>query len=301
MTRICPYCSLTSHQEQKSDSFIIKKGSFYRKSDRKQVQRYKCTLCLNNFCSSTLGFSYNQKKRQINGSVFSLLSAGVSLRESARVLKINKKTVSRKLSILGRISYRKMRAINNLKFQNKKIESLQFDDMETFEHTKMKPISIALAVEENTRLILDFKACKQPAKGLLAQKSRDKYGKREDERPQYRKKLFKALKGLVIEKVQIKSDESTHYIKDIKTYFPLSMHIRFKGRRGCVVGQGELKAGGFDPLFSLNHTAAMARYKMSRLIRKTWSTTKKIEGLRHHFSIMALQHNLRILKKLKQI
>ncbi len=43
----------------------------------------------------------------------------------------------------------------------------------------------------------------------------------------------------------------------IKAILDPSSHQRFKGRRGCIVGQGELKVGGFDPLFSLNHTYAM--------------------------------------------
>ena len=35
-----------------------------------------------------------------------------------------------------------------------------------------------------------------------------------------------------------------------------------KGRRGCVIGQGELKRGGYDPLFALN-----LNYALSAIIR----------------------------------
>jgi hypothetical protein len=47
-----------------------------------------------------------------------------------------------------------------------------FDEMETFEHTKMKPISITVAVTEKTRLIVATKVASMPAKGLLAERSR---------------------------------------------------------------------------------------------------------------------------------
>ena len=291
MKQTCPYCSPETLLNSNLEHPILKAGSFYRSSDRKRVQRYKCKLCLSYFCSSALTSNYAQKKRHINGQVFALLAGGVSLRESARILKVNRKTIARKLKTLGMVSKRKLKEFNS---QQVKATAIQFDDLETFEHTKCKPVAIGLAVEEDSRRILDFQICKQPAKGLLVKKSLKKYGKRTDERPKFRKKLFKNLKSLVIEQVQIKTDESTHYIKDIKKNFPKGIHFQYKGRRGCVVGQGELKAGGFDPLFSLNHTAAMARYKMSRLVRRTWCTTKKIESLRHHFAIMALQHNLRL-------
>jgi hypothetical protein len=42
--------------------------------------------------------------------------------------------------------------------------------------------------------------------------------------------------------------------------------IEGKARRQ---GNGELKKIGFDPLFSFNHTAAMLRDSVSRLVRQT--------------------------------
>lgn len=289
MKRICPYCSPNKISIQDSDYCIIKAGSFYRKSDRKTVQRYKCGLCLNNFSSSTLSIAYGQKKRNLNAKIARQLVASTSLRETARVLKINRKTVSRKLKIMGMVARRKLKEFNCSRLI---CSAIQFDDMETFEHTKCKPISITLAVEEGTRRILDFQISQMPAKGLLVKKAMQKYGLRVDDRSKARRVLLNNLKQLVEKNVIIKTDESTHYTKDVKRFFPDAKHLKYKGRRGCVVGQGELKSGGFDPLFSLNHTAAMARYKISRLVRRTWSTTKHIERLKDHFALMSLHHNL---------
>jgi hypothetical protein len=90
--------------------------------------------------------------------------------------------------------------------------------------------------------------------------------------------------------VVIKSDENPHYPPLIRGIFPRGEHLRYKGRRGCVVGQGELKRGGFDPLFSLNHTAAMFRANVNRLFRRTWCTTKKRESLAAHLALYAIHH-----------
>jgi hypothetical protein len=57
------------------------------------------------------------------------------------------------------------------------------------------------------------------------------------------------------------------------------------------VGQGELKRGGFDPLFSLNHTAAMFRDRLKRLSRRTWCTTKRPDRLQLLLDLYAWYHN----------
>lgn len=210
------------------------------------------------------------------------------MRETARVLQINRKTVNRKMIFMGLKAKAELKEFNS-KF--KKSTSVLFDDMETFEHTKCKPISIGLMVEDKTRRILGYNVARMPAKGLLAKLSIKKYGKREDERPIKRSILFSELKSLIDEMSVIKSDECPFYYKYIQRHFPRAIHKKFKGRASAVTGQGELKKVGYDPLFSLNHTCATLRARTSRLIRKTWCTTKKIENLDLHLAIVCLRHN----------
>jgi hypothetical protein len=56
-------------------------------------------------------------------------------------------------------------------------------------------------------------------------------------------------------------------------------------------------------MFSFNHTAAMTRANINRLIRQTWCTSKKIENLHAHFGMYQMWHNEGILAngKLKNI
>jgi hypothetical protein len=102
---------------------------------------------------------------------------------------------------------------------------------------------------------------------------------------------------LICEDAVIRSDENPHYVEDVKKHFPGCQHISHKGRRGCVTGQGELKRGGFDPLFTLNHTCAMVRDNLKRLARRTWCTTKKPERLQGQLTLYAMYHNEFLLKK----
>lgn len=283
----CPRCKL---RPLPSDPrrFFVKCGFFRRRSDQKWVQRFKCKDCRKVFSSACFDPCYRQNKRHLNPSIFNQLSSGTSQRRTAYLLNINRKTVKRKFLFLGRQSLLQLRKFN-LVFAKAGI--VEFDDLETFEHSKCKPISVTLAVEGKSRRILGFSVSKMPAKGLLAQKALKKYGSRPDERTKGRKNLFCALRGLVDDNALIKSDQNPHYPEDVKTYFKEAVHITFKGRRGAITGQGELKKIPFDPLFGLNHTCAKMRADINRLIRKTWSTTKKIDRLRYHLAIFSVYHN----------
>lgn len=266
----------------------MKHGKFRRKSDRAWVQRFICLSCNKSFSRATFDPCFRQLKRHLNAEVFNHLSSGVSQRRLAYLLDINRKTIKRKFLFLGFQSLQNLRRFN-LKFPL--AEKIEFDDLETFEHTKMKPISVTLAVESLSRRILGFSVSRMPCKGLLAKKSIKKYGFRKDERAKGRNNLFFSLKGLVHPRAVVKSDQNPHYPADVQKYFPKSVHIAVKGSRGVVTAQGELKKVVFDPLFSLNHTCAKLRADINRLIRKTWCTTKKIERLRLHLAIYAEYHN----------
>lgn len=211
----------------------------------------------------------------------------------AKVLKINRKTVARKLQFLGEEAKRRnLKQLAALPLA----EEFQFDDLETSEHTKLKPVSVKAVVEKGSRRVLWFEVAQMPAKGKIAKLSRKKYGYRKDKRPEAAHRLFKTIQNHVSPSPKITTDQDPRYTKFVRRYFPKAEHETVKGRRACVVGQGELKAGGFDPLFSLNHTFAMFRDNLNRLTRRTWATTKKLECLTHHLHIYVWYHNNQLIQ-----
>ena len=92
----------------------------------------------------------------------------------------------------------------------------------------------------------------------------------------------------------IKSDQNPHYADDVRRFFSKCKYVTYKGRAPRSNGLGELKKGGFDPLFSLNHTCATLRAKANRLFRRTWCTTKKPDRLDLHLALVTLHHNLQL-------
>jgi hypothetical protein len=177
-------------------------------------------------------------------------------------------------------------------YEKKPLSSIQFDDLETSEHSKCKPLSVALAVDPIHRKILRFEVSQMPAKGKLAAIAVRKYGYRKDDRPQGWDRLMVGLKSCVTTHATFASDENPHYPKHVLKHHPEVKHVTVKGGRGAIVGQGELKKLKFDPLFSLNHSCAMLRANLNRLFRRTWCTTKTRVGLIDHLYLYIVYHNL---------
>ena len=288
-----PECILAQLPGLKSGS-VVASGSYFRSSDSKKVKRFYCKYCYLYFSHASSNACRNQKKRRINLKLYELICSGVSQRRAALILRVNRKTVVRRFRFLAEEARRsEARRIQNI--ASNSVRAIQFDDLETSEHTKCKPLSVALAIEPSSRQILGFQVSQMPAKGLLAKKAKRKYGYRKDLRSTGWSKLLQDLKGTLHEEIIITSDDNPHYPKYLRMHYPKATHIQVKGGRGCITGQGELKKLYFDPLFSLNHTCAMLRANLNRLFRRTWCTSKNIQGLRDHLAIYMKFHNTRLI------
>ena len=282
-------CPNSDCYEDKLGNQVVRHGYFQARYQTRPLRRYRCKQCGKTFSAATFNPCFKQKKRYLNPKIKRMLCSSNSQRRIAKILKCTKNTVARKFHFLAQ----QARGEFEGSFALEDYLEVQFDEMETFEHTNAKPLSISLMVNRE-RKILGFQVAKfRPKTKRLAIISEKKYGRRPDERREKLEKLYEKIlkKNPQFNPATIKSDMCPFYPKVVKKYFPRTKHETFKGRRAAVVGQGELKEKGFDPLFSLNHTCAMIRYGMSRLVRKTWCTTKKISALEDHLYIYASFHN----------
>lgn len=269
-------------------------GFYSRSSDCKTITRRFCSSCGRSFSSATTSSCFKQHKRRINSRLAELLSSGVSQRRSAMLLKVNRKTIKRKLDFLGLQA--KLRHFNFLKtFKEDDLAHLQFDDLITSEHTKLKPLRLSVVVTKK-RKIIGATLSEIPAFGKRAAYSRLKYGRRKDEHYQNLHELWQTLAPILPAEGRVDSDKHKNYEPIIKRFLPKWEHRRYQGIRGTTAGQGELKSHTRDPLFSINHTFAMFRANINRLFRRTWNTTKDPAALMNHFWIYADFHNSRLVR-----
>ena len=265
----------------------VKLGFFVRKSDGRRIQRWRCPKCLKATSNAVRSPCYGQNKRHLNPRIRDLLCSAVSQRRIALLLKVSRLTVARKFIFLS-----KQAALENKKLKPQELlKELYVDEMEDRIHTKLKPVSIALAVSEQ-RKILSHRVAKIRPKNLkLNQLSKSKYPSWIPTDRKRFKELVSSLKQTVHPEAKFYSDSKSSYCKPIQKSFPKSRHYRYPSRRAVVAGQGEMKEGGRDPLFALNHTCASLRANINRLIRRTWCTSKKMEALSAHIELYTWFHN----------
>lgn len=281
---MCPHCN--------NSKAIIKKSGFYSKKCGRspRIQRYFCHSCKKSFSNQTATLTFRDQKPHVYSHVFRLACSSMSQRRMAELLNLHRDTVARKIKKLAREARRQTQMTR----PSIKAEHVIFDEMETFEHSKCKPLTIAVAVDEKSRRILSLDVAQMSPKGHLVEIARKRYGRRPDRRKFALRKMVIAIKESSPGLKTLKSDESPRYAPLVKRHFPKIHYQQFKGRRGCVVGQGELKAGGRDPLFALNHTCAMVRDNLKRLSRRTWCTTKKPERLQDLLDLYQWFHNKKL-------
>lgn len=258
---MCPYC--------KSEAKPIKRGLYSRPSDGKRLQRYRCRDCKRSFSEQHFGFEFRLQNRRNLQRIYRLLCRGISQRSIAEEFSMHRDSIARRIERFGTCARHNLEVYRD---SRDPVQNFQIDEMISFEHTKCKPVTIPIAIESGTRKILSLSVGTIAAFGHLAKISKARYGYRACERNKVLNEVLAELKACTVQNPNIKSDESKFYPPLIRKYFPNAIHTAFKGRRGCVVGQGELKSGGFDPIFSLNHTYAMFRDNLKRLTRRNWCT-----------------------------
>ena len=274
---------IASLQDEK---FYVKKGYYTTKYNHQPVPRYKCKYCGRYFSSHTSRETYRQHKPHINEAAFKLLASAVTMRRAAKILGVAKLTIERKFHYLAARSL-----AAHTEFLNSgaiKTSYVQFDEMETYEHTKCKPLSVALAIRpkknpEKTPFIIDISVAKMRCKGKLAGISKKKYPEwNEDNREECCKEVMQAVRKVAKPDITIASDAKKAYPNIIKSVLPNAKIEQYPSRA---------KAREFDPLFMLNHTAARIRADLSRMRRRTWACTKKWENLLSHLYIYIAWNN----------
>lgn len=279
----CPHSTCPSRTH--AEFSFIKKSYFRIKRTHQVIRRYQCKSCLKTFSSRTFKIDYRHKKPDLNFKLAQLLVEGNSLRSCSRLLGLTYHNTYLKFLWLQRVVDLKRGTLQV------KALSLQFDELETIHHTKCKPLSIALAVNEHYQLI-GAQVAEMPAKGRLAEFSRKKYGQRKDERPAKLHQLFTRIKEeLHLSPALIESDQKPGYVQIVKRHFPDTAYEQHKSTDRVRLQDRlheKMNKKRFDPLFAVNQKCALLRSHIKRLARRSWCTTKKPENLQLHLDLFIL-------------
>lgn len=264
----CPHCYAKS---------FVKRGYFYSKNTKTYIPRYNCKVCRKTFSTRTNSPTFMQKRTDLNVQIYHYLCSGASMRTTAKSLGCTYRTVYLKFLWLSQ------RAKQIHLSQIFSSQEIYFDEMQSIEHTKLKPLTVALAVDEQYR-ILGTQVGKIPAQGHLAKISLFKYGYRQNESTKKVKTLLTMVKSQQMSAAfTLKSDAKPEYVPAVRAVFKKVVYEQFssRGNKEKRREQKYLKKEKkvFDPLFPLNQRCAKLRDHIKRLVRRSWCTNKRADHL----------------------
>ncbi len=215
------------------------------------------------------------------------------MRQAARILECSRDTVNRLHRRMGRIC-REYHQIQLLENRGKVEGTFQLDELETFEtHRLVRPVTVPVLIERSSYFVLHIEVAPMGPRGRLnpaAQKRKEAdeelYGKRKNGSRRAVKRSFELLREMLPE------DKLLNLQTDRKsTYRSLSRQI-FPGRVGSHVRESSRRRRDYrNVLFPINHTLAMMRDGISRLVRRSWGASKLRARLQDHMAIWMAYRN----------
>ena len=268
----------TVHKEdsvfcKKCNSESVSKAGSYTARGIK-VQRFKCSACLGTFSKRTNSKYYRKRVQRKASMITSMYCEGMSLRAIGRVLKINRKTVEK---YFLEASYEAREAHSKTLSEGEIVTTyIQCDEMETFEHGHKRPLGIQLAIRPKTGQIITAKVCRIPMRAVTATKQAKQEYAVLNTRSRTKAEMLIEVSKVIEEGGTIRSDGKYLDRSMLKTILPTATYKTSTTP---------------DDIFMLNKICLKIRQDISRMRRRTLSTTKKMERLQNHLDLYVHYNN----------
>ena len=287
----CPNPACSSHSA--GNFHYQRKGQYRRKCDGRLIPRFLCGSCGRQFSSQTFRFTFRYRRPNLRLQLFQLLNAKVTMRQAARILGCSRDTVNRLHRKMGR-TCREYHQIYLEENRGKVHGTFQLDELETFEtHRLVRPVTVPVLIERKSYFVFYTEAAPMGPRGRLhpaAKKCKDAdevlFGKRRSGSREAVKRTLQLLRQLlpVDQCLNLQTDRKATYRSLARQIFPdcLGSHVRESSRR---------RRDYRNVLFPINHTLAMMRDGISRLVRRSWGASKLRERLEDHMAIWMAYRN----------
>ncbi|KAA3610788.1 MAG: IS1 family transposase [Planctomycetota bacterium] len=289
----CPWDACPSRTD--SVPFRFQKRGFYCGRQQRRIQRFWCHGCRRSFSSQSFKFHYRLKYGRLHLDFWPLVVSKVTLRQSARMLGVDRRTLADRLFRMGEHA----RRFHRLRLQEVAARGglpgvFQLDELETFEtDRRLQPVTVPVLIHRAKYFVVHLTAGTLPCRGSLPPRLRKKkeereklFGKRRSQSRQGVEACLQTLKEVLPPKLPavLQSDRKKIYPSVLKSVFGAAgfQHLQECSKR---------KRDRGNPLFPINHTLAQMRDNLSRLVRRNWAHSKKRSWLRLHMWLWLLWRN----------
>jgi hypothetical protein len=277
--KACPNADCVAH-EAPVGRWFWKRGYYKPRHNHQPVPRYQCRHCGGWFSATLEKPKRGQHRPELGARLLPLLVSGVNARRASVILGCSRSTVDRKIRhLVERVKAQHAAFLDDLFTGH-----VMLDELITFVHARPKQVSVAMVVRPSTGEVLGFTVCRLAAKGEAQQRRYDWW---RDDRGERIPRLLRDLAPVLKPGAVVSSDAEPSYGKWIRQALPGCQHRPVK----ALVSKLAQKSKERDPLFAINLTFAKMRNDLARLGRKTWTTTKTIDGLERHLWLWVAWNN----------
>jgi hypothetical protein len=250
------------------------------------VQRYQCKRCKKTFSQQTFRVDRGLHRPSLDRQVFMGLVSKVSQRQMTRDHHCGRGSIARRMKRYGE----HCRAFHQLALRKRERAlawegHFQLDELETYEtDRRLKPVTVPLLVHMPSRCVLHTAVGMLPARKPLSPRKQKQLERIEAEDGKKRtseshakvSECFEVLKTILPTEgpVLVGTDEKPTYGAILKEKFGERLvHQRTHSKEPRTF---------MNPLFLVNHTFAMLRDGLGRLVRRNWGATKERQKLGWH-------------------
>jgi len=271
-----------------------RKGFYLRSCDGRSVQRFLCLACRRRFSTQAFRLDYRLKLPSLSRRVFPFFVSKVTHRQTARILRVSRRTVAHRLLLLGR----HCRDFHESCLRGNRLRgglrgTFQLDELETYEtDRRLFPVTVPVLIERDSFFVVHAETAPIPARGGLRPRDVERkkaaevrYGRRRSGSRESVERSFAALRRALDPgfSPDIQTDRKTSYIGIVRRQIPrFASHSR--------IHSSEVR-NTKNLLFPINLTLAMLRDGVSRLVRRSWGASKLRRRLEDHLWIWIAWRN----------
>jgi hypothetical protein len=287
---IPPHCPRDACPSRRTRSPFLwrRKGRFHRACDERVVQRFLCCSCRRYFSTQTFRLDYRLHRPTLHFALFDTFISKVTQRQAARNLLCTRKTVVHRLRLLSGHA----RAFHGEVLLRAQREGglpgrFQIDELETFENSRrLCPVTMPVLIERRSYFAVHFEVAPLPPRGKPHRNERERpKGSRRSGSNAAVERCFRVLADVrpKDKDVVVSSDFKPSYGGLLRKVLPgAHRHLRHSSKA---------RRDRYNPLFPINHTLAMLRDGLSRLVRRSWGASKQRDWLERHAWIWIAYRN----------
>lgn len=287
----CPYRHCPFHAGP-VPGFYHQHGSYHPKCRPRPVPRFRCLACRRTFSRQTFRADYRDHRPHLNQRLLELLTSGVGLRQSSRLLLLSLRCTELKFRKIAR----HLRRLDlNLRTEFTETAALQLDEFESYEGERnTRPLSVPTLIEAGSRYIVWSESATIRPRGSMSKRrkrriaaAKERYGPRKDRSRRALQRTLRRGSELVrnLPQVRLQTDEKSSYGPLAKAAFG-SKRLRHEQTNSRIARRT------WNPLFPINHMEALVRDLLGRLRRNSWLVSKKRRYLDLGLAMHAAYRNL---------